>query len=146
MCHLSNSVFNDNVVIIVVVVIDTVFNEIAVYVSLSFNRPPFITNISCNVYNLKRRKETIFNTFLQAICVNRLTKITDAGLVLCFLWRGSHTQLNCTIKVFQNFTPVAIIFGTSTMALVNDNHIKEPRLKQFLIVLFPFFPNQLLVK
>jgi hypothetical protein len=49
--------------------------------------------------------------------------------------------LNCTIKVFQNFTPVAIIFGTSAMALVNDDHIKELWLKQLLVVLFPFFPN-----
>ena len=64
MGNLSDSVFNDNVVIIVRVIIDAVFYEIAVYVSLSYSRSPFIANVSCYVYDLERRKESIFNAFL----------------------------------------------------------------------------------
>lgn len=43
MCNFSDSVFYDDVVIIVGIIIDAVFYKIAVYISLSFDGSPFVT-------------------------------------------------------------------------------------------------------
>ena len=146
MCNLSNSVFYDNVVIIVGVVIYSVFYEISVYVSLPFNWSPFIANVCSNVYDLERSKESIFYTFFQTICVYWLTKIADARLVFGFFGRSGHAKLDSSIKVFQYFTPITIIFRTSSMALVHNDHVKELWLKQFLVILFSSLPDELLIK
>ena len=146
MCDLSDSVFNDNAVIIVRVIINSVFYQITIDVSLPPDRSPFIANVGCNVNNLKWSKETIFYTFFQAICVYWLAKIADAWLVFGFFWRSSHTKLDSTIKVFKYFSPVAVVLGTASMTLIYNHHVEELWLKKFLVILFPFFPYQLLIK
>ena len=61
MCNFSDSVFYDDVVIIVGIIIDAVFYKIAVYISLSFDGSPFVTDICSDIDNLKWSKESVFN-------------------------------------------------------------------------------------
>ena len=77
MCYFPDAVFYDDIVIIVGIVIDTVFYQITVDVSLPPDRSPFITYIGGNVHYLKGSEKTIFNAFLKAVCVDRFTEITD---------------------------------------------------------------------
>ena len=67
-------------------------------------------------------------------------------MVFSLLWRGCHTKLYSTIKVFKYFSPVAVVLGTASMTLIYNHHVKELRLKKFLVILFFLFPYQLLIK
>ena len=57
--NFPNSVFYNNVVIIVAIVIDAVFYLVAVYILLALCRSPLITDVRCDVDYLKRSKEAI---------------------------------------------------------------------------------------
>ena len=60
-------------------IIDTIFNFVARNITLTFIRSPFITNISGDVDDLKRRKESVFNAFFQAISIDWITKVCNVG-------------------------------------------------------------------
>ena len=71
------------------------------------------------------RQETVINALLQRVFVNRFTEISDVGNIFCFFRRCRHTDLDRRIEIFEHNTPSSVIGGTSTMALVNDDQIKE---------------------
>ena len=118
------AVFYDNVIVVITIIIDAVFYFIAEYIFLSLCWSPLVTDVRCDVDYLKRSKETVLNTIFKTVCIDRLTKITDTRLVLCFFRRGSHTNMGSRRKVFQDVSPIAIILCTSSMTLVNNNKVK----------------------
>ena len=144
--YLSDAVFNDDVVIIVGIIIDAVLYKIAVNISLVFERPPFVADIGSDIDHLKGGKEAVLNALPKAIRIYRFAEIEDARLVSRFLRRGCHTDLNGSAEVFQNFSPGTVVLGAASVALVHNNHIKKLRLKEFPVILLPFFPNQLLIE
>ena len=141
------TVFYNNVIIIVAVVINAVFYLVAVNILLSLCRSPLIANVGCDVYNLERSKETVLNSVFKTVCIYRLTKIANTWLVLCFFWCCCHTYMSSRRKVFQNVSPVAIILCATSMTLINDNKVKIVWIrKQLLIVFGIILSNQLLIE
>ena len=78
MCYFTYAVFNDYVIIVVGVVIDAVFYQIAVNITLSFDGPPFIAYIGGNVNHFEWSQKTVLDTLFHTVCVDRFTEIADA--------------------------------------------------------------------
>ena len=144
--YLANTIFYNDVVIVIGIVVDAVFYQLTVNVSLTFNWSPAVTNICLYVDNLERSQEAIVNTLFQTICIKRLTEVSDVRLILRFLWCGCHTKLNSSLEIFKYFSPAAIIFCTSSVTLVNNYHIEKLRLKKLFVVLFSVIANKLLIE
>ena len=137
-CNLVNTVLENDIVIIIPIVINSVFNHIAVYIGLPFVRPPAVTDVGRDIDNLERSKKSILDTLFQAISIDRLSKIIDIRYLFALLWSSGHTDLGCRRKVLQHFSPVTILLGTSTMTLVHNNEIEvfcRNLSKMFLVIL-----------
>ena len=124
LCNLVNTVLENDAVVVVPVVVDSVFNLVAVDVGLTFVRSPPVTDIGRDIDNLERRKESIFNALLQAVNVNGVSKVVYVRYFFALLGRCCHTDLGRRRKILQNFTPVAVFLGTSTMTLIHNNEVK----------------------
>ena len=120
----------DNVVVVVAVGVDSILDFIAVNIALPLARTPALTDVSHNINDLERCKETVLDALFQAVCINRLTEIINIGNVLCFLGRCSHADLRCRRKVFQNFAPVTLLFRRTTVTLIHNNQVEEIRAEQ----------------
>ena len=120
-CNLVNTVLENDIVIIIPIVINSVFNHIAVYIGLPFVRPPAVTDVGRDIDNLERSKKSILDTLFQAISIDRLSKVINVRYLFALLWCRSHANLCSRRKVLQHFSPVTILLGTSTMTLVYDN-------------------------
>ena len=120
-CNLVNTVLENDIVIIIPIVIDSVFEHIAVYIGLPFVRPPAVTDVGRDIDNLERSKKSILDTLFQAISIDRISKIIDIRYLFALLWCRSHANLCSRRKVLQHFSPVTILLGTSTMTLVHNN-------------------------
>ena len=123
-CNLVNTVLENDAVVIVPVVVNAVFNLVAVNVGLSFVRSPSVTNVGRDIDNLKGSQEAVFNTLLQAIDVNRVSKIIYVRYFFALLGCCCHTNLGRRRKILQNFTPVAVFLCTSTMTFIHNNEIE----------------------
>ena len=145
--NFPNTVFNNNVIVVVAIVIDAVFYLVAVYILLSICRPPLVTNIGCNVDNLKRSKKSVLYSVFKTVCIYRLTKVANTRLILGFFRCGCHTYMSSRRKVFQDVSPIAIILCATSMTLINDNKVKIVWIrKQLLIVFGIILSNQLLIE
>lgn len=58
-CYLLDTILNDDVVVIVAVGIDAIFNDITVDITLSFARTPAIANIGDDIDDLEGREKAI---------------------------------------------------------------------------------------
>ena len=137
-CNLVNAVFEDDVVIIIPVIVDTVFNHIAVDVGLPMIRFSSVSDIGRDIDNLKRSKEAVFDALFQTVNVNRVSEVIYVRYFFAFFWCGLHADLGSGRKILQYLSPVAVFFGTATMTLIHDNEVKIFRrylLKVFFIVL-----------
>ena len=63
-CDLVNTVLENDTVVVVPVVIDSVFNLVAIDVGLTFVRSPSVTDVGRDVDNLERSKEAVFDALL----------------------------------------------------------------------------------
>ena len=97
---MQDTVFNYDVIIIIAVVVNAVFNFVAVNIFLTFIWTPAIADIGGYVYYFKRRKETVFNAFFKAVSINRFTKIAEVRNIFCFFWGCRHAYLRCTAEIF----------------------------------------------
>ena len=141
-----NAIFDNDIIIVVAVGINTIFNFITVNISLSFARTPAITNIGHNIDNFERCKEAIFDALFQTVHIDRLAKVTQVRDILGFLRSCGHTDLGSRVEIFQNSTPTAFLFRRSTMTLIHDNEVKEIRCKQFAEMFLVIVTNQLLIQ
>ena len=137
-CNLINTVLENDAVVVVPVVVDAVFNLVAINVGLSFVRSPSVTDIGRDIDHLERSKKSIFDALLQAIDVNGVSKVVYVRYFFALLGRGGHANLSSRRKVLQNFSPVAIFLRTSTMTLIHNNEIEVlcgDLSKVFLVIL-----------
>ena len=146
MRHLSDAVFDDDVIIVVLIVVDAVFDEVAEDVALAFGGSPLIADVGRDVDDLEGSEETIVNAFFQAVGVDGFTEIVDIRLVSCFFRCGGHAELDGAIEILQDLAPVAVVLGAATVALVNNDEVEESGLEEFLVVLAALLTNQLLVQ
>ena len=146
MGHLADSVFHDDIVVVVLIVVDTVFYHVAENVALASRGTPLVTNICGDVDDLERCQESVVNAFLQAVCIERLVEIADVRLVAGLLGRRRHTQLDGIAEILQNFTPIAVVLSTASMALIDDDHIEELGFEELLILLLAILSYQLLIE
>ena len=110
-CYLLDSILDNDVVIVITVVIDPILNRQTINVQLALIGTPAIRNIGGNIYYFERRKESIFNSFFQAVGIHRLSKVMDIRYIPVFLGSCSHTDLRCRRKIFQDLSPIAVLFG-----------------------------------
>ena len=122
--NLINAVLENDGVIVIPVVVNAVFNDIAENIGLSLVWSPAVSDVGCDIDDLKWGKETVLNALLQAVNINRLSKVVDIGYLFAFLRSGGHSDLGCRSKILQNLTPVAIFLGTSSVTLIYHDKVK----------------------
>ena len=78
-----------------------------------------------DLLHLKRGKITIIDPLFQRVDVNRFAEVV-VGINIPFSFRRCRQpQLNGGLKIFKNEPPAALIVGTSTVTLINDDKVKE---------------------
>ena len=60
-CNLVNTVLENNIVVVVPVIVNAVFNHITVNISLSVVRSPSVSNVGRDIDDLERSKEAVLN-------------------------------------------------------------------------------------
>ena len=144
--YLANAVFDDDIVVVVGIVVDAVFDRVSVDVLLPFEGSPFISDVGLDVDDLEGSKEAVIYAFPEAIFIDGIAKIGDVRLVARFLWCCRHTYLYGIRKVLKNLSPIAIVFCASPVALVHDDEVEEFGLEEFFVVLRPFLSDELLIE
>ena len=91
-------------------------------------------------------KKAVLDALLQRVGVNRLAEIVDVGDVFRFFRRCGEADLGRGGKIFKNLAPGGILGGAATVALINNDEVKEAR-REFPEELLPLFrPGDGLVK
>ena len=143
---LLDAVFDDDGVVVVAVRVDAVFDGIAVFVQLAFERPPAFADVRLDVDDFERREEAVLDAFLQAVHVDRISEIIDVGDVSRLLRRGRHADLRGGAEIFQNAAPRAVVLRGAAVAFIDDDQIEEIRLEQLGEMLLPVFADKLLIQ
>ena len=143
---LPDAVFDDDAVIVIAVCIDTVGNLFAVDIPLPFFRPPAVADIGGDINDFERRKEAVFNTLFETVCIDGLAEVAEIGNILCFLRRGGHADLRCRFEIVKDPAPAALLLGRTAVAFVHDDEIKEIRRKQLAEMLPVIVAHKLLIE
>ena len=61
-CHLTDAVFDDDIVVVIGIIVDAVFDDIPVNITLSFSWSPTITDIGLDVDDFVWSQKTILNS------------------------------------------------------------------------------------
>ena len=107
---------------------------------------PLVAYVCCDVDHLERSEETVFDAFLEAVCIERLSEISDVRLVSRLLRRCSHTQLDGIAEILENLAPVAVVLRAPSVALVDDNKVEELGFEEFAVVLLSALSYHLLIE
>ena len=78
----------------ILLVIDTVFNQVALFVHLPFGRaPPLQINVYIDPHHLVGGKKTIFDPLFEGVGINRVTEVIGVGDGFGLFGRGGETNL-----------------------------------------------------
>src|SRR5690554_3458258 len=78
-----------------------------------------------NAFHLKRSKESIINTILKRIYINRIAKISVSINISIPLGSSGKSQLHSRTKIFHNLSPITFIICTAAVTLINNNKIEK---------------------
>ena len=141
-----NTVFDDDVIIVIAIGIDSIGNFNAVHIKLSTLWTPTITDIGSDIDDLEGSKKSILYAFLQAIGINGIAKVVNVGNVFSFFRCGCHTNLCGGFEIFQNHAPAAFFLCGASMTLIYNDQVEEVRLEQLAEMFFALVTNQLLIQ
>ena len=145
-CNGIGTLINDEVLVVVLGIVLTVINLIAVDIPLSrCGTPAFQIFVQTDTENFVRRKETVVDTLLQTVCIDGFAEVRDIGYLFRFLRRSRHADLGGAVEVFEYSAPAGILLGTATVTLIDDNKVEEIRL-ECTERLFILITGQLLIK
>ena len=145
--HQPGSLIQHQLFVKILLVVDTVFDFIAVFVEHAFFRTPagqVLIQIDAN--HFVGRQKSVVDPLAQGIGVDRLAKIIDVGDIFGFFRGCGQADLRRPAEVFENLPPVGVFGGAAAMALVHDNQVKKIRGKLFIDVLFFFGSRYGLIK
>ena len=77
-----NTVLYDNVVVIVAVGVNTVWNFVPIDVFLALPGPPALAAVRSNIDDLEGGEKAILDALLEAVGIERLTEVVDVRDVL----------------------------------------------------------------
>ena len=84
-----------------------------------------VINVARSCVHSERHQKTVLDALFQGISIDRVPKVgIGIGVVLSSRC-GGHTQLISAVEILHQLSPLTFIVGTSTMALVDDNEVKE---------------------
>ena len=128
----GGAVVNDEGVIKVFLVVQAVFNFMAVLVHLAgHGAVAFHVNIQVNLDDLVRGQKAIAYALLQAVGEHGSAKIIAVGNVLGLGRRGGHTDLGGGTEILQYFAPGRVFGGAATVAFVNHDQVEKARAEFF---------------
>ena len=88
------ALFQDEVAVEVVLVVDAVLDHLAVLVELALlGSPALQVLVEVDAHDLVGREEAVLDALLERIGVDRFAEIVDVGDVLGFLGRGGEADL-----------------------------------------------------
>ena len=119
---------DDQIAVEVLLVVDAVFDLLAVFVGLSLGRAvAFHVHVEMDFDHLVGSEEAVADALLQRVGVDRLAEVVDVGDVLGFLRRGGEADLGGAGEVFEDLAPGGIFGRAAAMALVDDDEVEEVR-------------------
>src|SRR5690554_1416803 len=77
-----------------------------------------------DAFHLEWREETIVDTFLQGVDVNRFPEVAVGVHIVISFGSCCQSQLHSRAEIFHDTPPVAFIVGPTTMALIDDDKIE----------------------
>ena len=90
----------------VFLVIDAVFDNLALVILLALGRAPTLqVAVDIDPNDFIRSKEAVFDTLFQGVAVDRLAEVIGAGDLFSLFGRGREADLGGGRKVIQNLTP-----------------------------------------
>ena len=117
---------DDEVPVEILLVVDAVFDLVAVRVGLSLGRAvAFDVHVEMDLHHLVRRQEAVADALLQRVGVDRLAEVVDVGDVFGFLRRGGQADLGGAGEVVEDFPPGGILRRAAAMTFVDDDEVEE---------------------
>ena len=103
----DDAILNDDVVIVVAVAADPVFDQDAVDITLLPDRPPAVADVGLDVDDAERGVNSVFDPFAQAVGIERTAEVVDVRDIPAFLrGRGNRVRgkLPAKIPYFGGFS------------------------------------------
>ena len=75
--NLIDTIFYNDVVVVIAICINAIFDFVSVNIALALARTPSLTNVRHNIDYFKRRKKTVLDSFFQAVSIDGFAKIVD---------------------------------------------------------------------
>ena len=133
------SFVDDQTAVKVLLVVNTVFDLVAVLVRLAFFRTvAFHVHIQMNLHHLVGREESVMDALLQRVGIDGLAEVVNVRDVLGLFRRRGEADLRGAGKVVEDLAPGGIFRRTAPVALVDHNQVEEVRGK-FAEQLLPIF-------
>jgi hypothetical protein len=82
-------------------------------------------DIAFGYAHTERREEAVCNTLFEGIAIDRISEIAVGVGIIMTARSGSHTELVCKGEIVHEFAPLALVVGSSAVALVDNDKIKE---------------------
>ena len=137
----------DDVLVHIPLVIDAVFNDIAVFVFLTCPGSPALQiKIEVHPDHFVGRKKTVFYALLEGIAVDWFTKVIDIGDLFGLFRCRRQAEMCGRRKIVQNLPPGEVSFGTAPVTLINYDKVKEIRGELFVDILLFFVSGNRLVQ
>lgn len=92
--------------------------------------------VEVDAHHLVGRQKAVGDALLEAVAVDRLAEVMDAGNLFGFLGRRRQTDVSGAGEIGQDLAPGRIFSGAAAVAFVDDNEVEEVRRELFVDVLF----------
>ena len=115
-----------DVTVVVLDVIDAVFDFVAVAVELAFLGPVALdVDVNVNLDDLVGRKKAVADALAQRVCEGRRTEVINVRSVGGFFWRGREADLGRARKMGEDFPPSGVVRRAAPVTLVDHDQIEE---------------------
>ena len=78
-----------------------------------------------DAFDLKWCEESIIDTILQRIGIDRITEISIRFEIVRFFRSGCESELSRRGEIFEDRSPLRLILRTTTMTLIDDDEVEE---------------------
>ena len=144
---LPMTVLEDDVVVVIRVIVDSVLDDIPEDVLLPKIGTPAVADVGLDVDDTERGEEAVVDAVPQAVSIKWLAEIVDVRYVFRLLRCCGHADLGCRGEVFKDGAPGAVGLCGPAMALVHNHQVEEIGGEQLLVVGFVLiFARQLLIE
>ena len=84
-----------------------------------------VVDVARGYIHAERHEKAVLYALFQRVAIHRLAKVVVCVRVLLTARRCRHAKLTGIVEILHQLSPFALVVSTSTMALVNNDEVKE---------------------